>query len=322
MARSNQLASLAVDIVINARRFRSTLQRTRGDLKTTDKSARNLSRSITGIGLAASAFLIVQRGLNLITNAVRESILAFAKLEKQIVDINKIAKQNVTAEFFQLANELPSASFQQISDVFAASARAGIQGKEALKEFTKSALLLAEVSGDIAPKDAAEGMARLINNFDLGTDKALRLANMMDVLSDKNVTTAGSILRMSQRLSGLAESADITVQDLSALSASLLATGQSATVGRTAFSQLLVKIGQDILKAGGLIGLRGEELKEFFLLFKGNALEGIKEFIRVLSKLNEADRQNALKELGVQGNRIQQVLAVLPGVLGKLTERA
>ena len=60
MARSNQLASLAVDIVINARRFRSTLRQTRGDLKKTADSSRGLATSITRIGLAASAFVTHQ----------------------------------------------------------------------------------------------------------------------------------------------------------------------------------------------------------------------------------------------------------------------
>ncbi len=311
MARSNQLASLAVDIVINARRFRSTLRQTRGDLEKTGKSSRGLATNITRIGLAASAFLIIQRAANLVITVIKETTLAFAKLEKQIIDIEKIAKINISEQFFGLAGELPSASFENISEVMAGAARAGIQGAEGLKEFSKAVIILSEVSGDIIPAEASIGIAQLLKNFDLGTDKALQLANNIDVLSDNFVTTSGAILTSSKRLAGFASTVGISVDELNALVAALLQTGATATTVRTTLGAIFTKIIPKSLEAGRAMGLVGDELINFATIVGAGGVEGLKFFINTLKKLPETKAQEFLKKMGIAGSRTQLVLKLL-----------
>jgi len=311
MARSNQLASLAVDIVINARRFRSTTRMMRGDLKRTQTAAHGLATSITRVGLAASAFLIVQRAARLVIDVIKETTLAFAKLEKQIIDVEKIAKIDVSKQFFGLAIELPSATFENISQVMAGAARTGIQGAEGLKEFSKAVIILSEVSGDIVPAEATIGVAQLLKNFDLGTDKALNLVNNIDTLSDGFVTTSGQILTTSKRLAGMAEAAGLTVHELNAVVTALLQTGATATTIRTTLSQFFTKVVPKPLEAGRALGLFGDELINFASLADIDIIAFLKAFINTLKELPEAKAQVALKELQIAGNRTQQVIKLL-----------
>ncbi len=311
MARSNQLASLAVDIVINARRFRSTLRSTRGDLKKTQVSARGLSKSIVAIGLAASAFLILQRAARIAIDVVKETTLAFAELEKQIIDIEKIAKTSVSKQFLGLGRELPSASFQTISEVMSSAARAGIQGADGIKEFSKAVIILSEVSGDIVPGEASIGIAQLLKNFDLGTDKALNLVNNIDILSDNFVTTSGAILTSSKRLAGFAETAGFTVDQLNAVVTVLLSTGATATTIRTTLGSLFTKVIPKALEAGRAFGLVGEELIDFAAIIQQGGPKALELFINTLKALPESEAQDFLKEFGIAGSRTQIVLKLL-----------
>ncbi len=322
MARSNQLASLAVDIVINARRFRSTLRQTRGDLKKTADSSRGLATSITRIGLAASAFLIVQRAARLTIDVIVQTTLAFAKLEKQIIDIEKIAKINISEQFFGLARDLPSATFETISEVMAGAARAGIQGAEGIKEFSKAVIILSEVSGDIVPAEASIGIAQLLKNFDLGTDQALNLVNNIDTLSDSFVTTSGAILTSSKRLAGFASTVNISVDELNAIVTVLLATGATATTVRTTLGAIFTKIIPKSLEAGRAFGLVGDKLVDFANTVGKGGPDALKLFINELKKLPEAKAQEFLKEFGIAGSRTQIVLKLLSKTMDGEFDRA
>ena len=315
MARSNQLASLAVDIVINARRFRSTTRGMRGDLKKTDDSARNLARNITRIGLAASAFLIVQRAANLAIEAIKQTTQALIDLESQLVAVEKVAGSNITKEFFGLSRAVPNASFKEISEVMAGAARSGLRGGKDIEEFSRAVLILSKTSDDIKSTDASLGLAQLLENFDLGTDKALQLANNIDVLSDRFITTSGAILTSSKRLAGFAETAGFTIDELTAVVAVLLKTGATATTIRTTFGAIFTKVIPKALETGIALGLVGDELLNFASKISRGGPEALDLFITSLNKLPESRIQEILKDLGISGARIQIVMKLLAKTL-------
>lgn len=315
-----KLAQLAVDIVINARRAKAQLANFRGDLRRSTDATRNLSRTIGTIGLAASAFLLVRRAVGLFTDAITAAVTSSIKLEKQITDIAKISGADfggLSKGFIELGRTLPT-SFNLIAAAGAAAARAGTQNVEALTELTKQATILSQVSGDITPVEAVEGLARLRVNLGFTFEEVQNVAAGIDALSDSFVTTSGQIVKTSARLAGFANSARISIEDLNALSAALLSTGVSATVVRTSVTRLLIALQSDPLKAAKALKLSADETEKFFTIIRTDTVEGIKEFIKALDQLGFGEQQEGLVDLGVSSSRTQSVIQILKSTLGQL----
>jgi TP901 family phage tail tape measure protein len=315
----DRLAQLAVDIVINTRRAQLALHRLQGQMGSSAKSARRLRDSLIALGLGASVFLLFRKAGILLTQAIRASVDAFVSLEEQIANVSKISKKSMTdtaKDVFNLSRQLVGVNFETITDTMQSVARAGVG--DALEEFTKAAVILQRVSGDIGSREAAEGLAALQLNLKDSGRNAMQLASGIDALSDNFLVTSGEILKTSARLSGFADAAGISVEDLNALSASLLSTKVSATVVRTSISKLLIALQSEPLKVGEALKLTREETERFFVLIRTKPVEAIKAFTEALQKLTPGEQTEALKELGIASARVRSVIEILKGNLDSI----
>ncbi len=317
----DKIAQLAVDIVINTARARRQLNAFHGDLKKNTKATRGLAQGLGAITLAAGGILVLRRSFTLFTDTILSSVMAFTKLEKQIVDVTKIAKvpiKELSQDFFKLGETVSGVSFQEISDTMSAAARLGIRGSEGLAEFTKTAVILSQVSGDISSTQAAEGIGRLVKNFNLSTDAADNLASSIDALSDAFPTTSGQILTFSARLAGLADASNIAAQDLNAFGAFMLSTGLSSTVSRTAFVKFFNILTSEPLRAAKALKLTTEEMNKLVELSVLDPIGAFELFAKKISQLSRPEQVAVLKELEASSTRLQQAIFNAAGSTEKL----
>ena len=118
------------------------------------------------------------------------------------------------------------------------AARAGVRGAENIERLAEAGLILSKRSLDIGPQEATEGLAILARNMDISIEKAGLLGNVINVLSDNNAALSGQITTTSQRLAGFAGQLGIQAEELTALSATLISTGATATTIRSTFVNL------------------------------------------------------------------------------------
>ena len=177
-----------------------------------------------------------------------------------------------------------------------------------IKDLAGAALVLSEVSLDISPTEATEGLAALTLNLDLSIEKTDELANQIDVLSDTTLSTSGEILKTSARLSGFADALGISAAEVTGLSAALLATKQSATTVRTTLTSLFEVLTSRPFEAAEAVGFTGTAIREFANLTRTDATEAVLVFVEAFSKLDFSEQTNTLKQLEIGSKRISQVM--------------
>jgi TP901 family phage tail tape measure protein len=318
----HNVATLAVDIVVNARRARAQLANFQATLQGNSNALRNLSMGIGAFGLAASGILLARKAMQELFEVINAAFQASIQLEKSIISIETIARtgniQELSVAFFNVGEAVRGASFDEITTGMRTAARAGLKTTEELEALTKAGLRLSQVSGDIVPQKSIEGLAALTINLDESFDKVNNLASGIDILSDNFVTTAGEILTTSARLSGIAEASNISFQEITALSAALLSTRASATTVRSTLTKLFESLQADPKKAADAIGLTTDEYERFHILVRTKLIDAVKQFVQTFGELSPANQAAALKELGLESVRTRQVLRLFVGNLDEV----
>lgn len=305
----NKLASLVVDIVINTRRLQSTLSRSTQQVQ---NSANKMRTALTRVGLAASAFLLIRKGVDITLDSIIAVIEASARLEKQIIDIAKVAKfpdfDNFAKGFVELGQTLKGVSFAQLGEIGADLARLGLRGgSKSFLEFLEASASLSQVTGDIDLRQAGEGIGKILANFgklgDQAGENALQLSVAINKLSDDFPVTAGEILNVTQKLSGFAKAVGLTQEQTLALTTLIKQTGISSTVVESSITRLLITLEKDPHKVAAALGKTGNEITEFANLVATDAFSAIKEFFDFLKKVDPSQAVQALVDLELATSR-------------------
>ncbi|NIQ15944.1 MAG: phage tail tape measure protein [Candidatus Dadabacteria bacterium] len=306
------IATLAVDIVVTARRARAQLANFRRDVERSSRGTRRLSTSIGTLGLAASAFLLLRKAIDQVATTIQASIKEFVELEENIRKIEMIAQtgniEQLAEQFFSLSENIKGATFEQVSDSMITAARAGVRGAENIQALAEAGLILSKTSLDIAPNEAVQGLAAISLNMGLAAKDANKLSNAINVLSDENLVLSGEITKTTARLAGFADTIGLTAESAAAISTSLLATQQSATTVRGALTALGKEMSARPFEVGMALGFMGEELDNFVFLIKRDATKAIDVFINKLAAMSAGERFRALEALDLASRRTAVVL--------------
>lgn len=285
-----RLASLLVDIVINTRRVQSQLNQVRGQ---TQQAAQGMRSALTKIGLAASAFLIVRKAVDLTIDSVWASIKAFAELEKQIVDIQKVARfdnvQEFAQQYIELGNRLRGiVSFKELGEIGGDLARLGIRGgTQGFTDFLEVAAQLKAATGDIDLRQAGEGLGKLLQNFQkpLNAQEALALSSTINKLADDFAVTSNEILTVTQKLSGYANAAGLSAQETLGLVTLIKQTGISSTVVESSITRLLTVLEKTPVTVANALGKSGAEADKFVEKVRVEPIKAIREFFDTLNRM-------------------------------------
>lgn len=194
----------------------------------------------------------------------------------------------------------------------------GIEGKDNILQFVSAAdkinIALGEDLGDNA-EDAIREIGKLVDIFSLsqefGLEQAmLKTGSAINSLGMASTANEGYIVEFMKRVAGIATNADISIDKMLGLAATLDKYGQMSETSSTAIGQTLMGM---FRRTDEFARVAGMSVKDFTQLLKTDANEAL---IRVLEGVNRGGDGmitvvNALDSLHLQGQRASSVLGTL-----------
>lgn len=267
-------------------------------------------------------FLHVRSGLSIIQQATDR----FAEYDEALVDAMKTT--NLTREEIEeLSERLKGLDTRTAQNELLSLARIGgklgISGIDDLEGFVNAAdkinVALSEDLGGNA-EAAIEAIGKMVDIFDLtaefGLESAmLKVGSAVNSLGMASTANEGYIVDFTKRLAGIAPNADISIDKILGLAATLDKYGQTSEMSSTAIGQTIMAM---FSRTETFARIAGTSLAEFSQLLKTDVNEA---FIRVLEGLKGSDGSLAsivanMNEMHLDGQRASQVL----GTLSKNTE--
>ncbi len=302
-----ELGSLGVPVVLMPEAFDRGLASIRGRMQSFAASIARLTRSMVlpslGGGLAGG-YLIKQAAdlESSFTTLARTTGLGGDRMAKFQGEVKK------------LATELSGVKLDDILAISAIGGRMGIQGA-ALSRFTRDISMVRVALSDIPAEEAVNGISRILNVFNLGSENAIRFASALNKLDMASTATGRDILAISTRIAPAAAILGMTPQKVMALSAALKDAGARSEVAGTAISQVL---GLMAKKTSEFARASGVSTKTFAETLRADPLEALKLLAVNIEKMDKLKAFSALEGLGLDGQRTTMTLLQLTKVLPKL----
>ena len=211
--------------------------------------------------------------------------------------------------------------------------QAGRLGKKSTKEiesFVVSANKLKVALGDDLPGDAAENIrvvGKMAEQYQVGKESGddlgasmNRLGSAINEVSASGTNQASYQVDLLKRMSGVANTADITADKIIGLAAASDEAGQSQEITATALSKTIVDMMQNTEVYAEVAKM---SVTDFTELLNKDTNEALLTFIGNLRGNNEGMVQMAQRfdEIGIDGQRSIQVLAALSNNVDKIRSR-
>ena len=250
-----------------------------------------------------SNLIDMEKGFIAINKTVDMSVEDFAKLEKSILD---------------LSSEMAGISTEEILDIAAAAGQLGIRGVENITQFTETIAKMAATT-DMSAEEAAKAMARLGTIMNEPISQIENMASAINELSNDSTSSAGEIVEISQRMSGMAETFGLATHEVFGFSATLRDVGVSAEVAGTAMNQLMGRM-LDTSRWSAFAEVMGVTLSEFAKLIQDDASGALEQFLGELGKLDKVGAAETLKAVGLEGMRVVDTVLKLGNAQEKLNK--
>ncbi len=311
-------------------KYNAELKRTRQRLAELTSQANSTDGVLCGmaknvnkyIGLVTSGIL----GLRSTVSTIQQATDRFAEYDEALVDAMKTT--NLTREEIEeLSERLKGMDTRTAQNELLSLARIGgklgISGIDDLEGFVNAAdkinVSLSEDLGGNA-EAAIEAIGKMVDIFNLsgefGLEQAmLKVGSAVNSLGMASTANEGYIVDFTKRLAGIAPNADISIDKILGLAATLDKYGQTSEMSSTAIGQTIMAM---FSRTETFAKIAGTSLAEFSQLLKTDVNEA---FIRVLEGLKGSDGSLAsivanMNEMHLDGQRASQVL----GTLSKNTE--
>jgi TP901 family phage tail tape measure protein len=261
----------------------------------------------------------------------KKAASAFAEFDDQVADIQKTTNLSKD-EIIDLDKELQKIDTRSSQEELLGLARiAGKLGKDSVEDvlgFVRAAdkinvALNEDLGGDI--EETVRQIGKLSDIFgiekEFGTEQALlKIGSSINALGAASTANEGYIVEFSKRVAGIAPSADISIDKVFGLAATLDQLGQTSEVASTVISQVIPDMFKETETYARIAGMAVTDFSE---LLKVDANEA---FIRFLSGLqnNNGGLQEMVEKLdglGLEGKRSISVLGVLANNTDKLREQ-
>jgi TP901 family phage tail tape measure protein len=180
----------------------------------------------------------------------------FANVVKTVSSLNvdQFGKLNNAAEDLReqirgLARELPF-THTALARIAAFGGQFGV-ATEDLAKFTETVAKLGTAVDGIETETAAKGLAQIltITGKDVG-DNIERLASELVYLGNTGLSTEGTILEITRRMSGAGKTAGMSADFMMGLSAAVANLGHRSELGGTALANTVLKIDRAVSKGG------------------------------------------------------------------------
>jgi TP901 family phage tail tape measure protein len=312
----NVFATLWAELKGDPTGFNRTLDDAHGRLM---GFARFASQLTIGIGVAGFA------GLGYAVKQAGDLEAEFANFRKTTgLSIEDIATLRQGIVGIATDSRMAGVSLEDLMGIAQVGGRLGIAegGVGPLIEYTRALGMVKVAMDDIPVEEAANSMGQILHVFNLGADRALYFASVVDQLADSTTASSRGIFDITQRLASTAQTIGLTLPQTAALATAIADMGNQAELSGTAIQTILTTMATSPEEFAKATHLTTEEFRK---LTAANPMEALRQTIEALSKMGGAARFTGLAQLGIDGKRAQQVMLGLTqqlDSLDKLTAQA
>jgi TP901 family phage tail tape measure protein len=275
---------------------------------------KNIMIGVVGGNLVSQFFMsILQTIPNLITG--------MGQLSDKMADVAKTTGLTMkeVKEFSSSLKAIDTrSSRKELLDLARIAGKLGYTGKKELFEFVKATdMINVALSQDLGgnAEEAIRQVAKLVDVFKLKDflsteDALLKTGSALNALGMASTANEGYMVEFTKRVAGIAPLANISIQNILGLAATLDSLGQTSEVSSTVFSAIIPKMFKDTATFAEIAKM---SLEDFTELLKTDANEA---FIKVISSL-DGDNEGLFKlaeslgDIGLEGKRTISVLGVL-----------
>lgn len=191
---------------------------------------------------------------------------------KKTVDGSPEELEKIKKGIKSMAEELPSTT-TDISSVAEAAGQLGIKAKD-IVPFTKVMINLGN-STNLSANEAATSLARFANVTKMSADDYDKLGSTIVDLGNNFATTEKDITEMGLRLSGAGTQVGLSQSQILSFATALSSVGIEAEMGGSAFSKLMVNMGNAVELGGKklptVLKKSGYSLRELQLMSSNNS---------------------------------------------------
>ena len=318
----NQLKQLSEDAPEYAAKFKSfqsasgELDRMRVAMNGVEKAQSSWLQEAKVVAFGVLIGNTVQQAIGAIGNYLSGIVSGNAKLSDSLADLRRVTGltadevKNVYTELKKIDTRTSTDGLLNIAII---AGKLGV-AKDDIVSFTEAVDKLQVALGDeLGDADQiTTGLGKILNVFDgkVDGDNITKLGNAIVDLANKGVASGSFLVDFSQRIAGVAKTANLALSDVLGLGAGLEESGQKVESSATAIQQLITKIATDL---PGAARTAGKPLAEFQELFADKPQEALLQYAAGLqkNKASFAEVAESFKDAGEDGARSVAVLATL-----------
>lgn len=308
MPISATLASLIVNIVINAHAASKQLTQQRKDLV-----------------LLAAKFYLLRTAVYAFMGGLNNAIKIMSDFEKGFIKIENIAEnlRNTTfrADFFEMERMLSGLDVRTLQAIAAEVARLGLTSREEILEVTR-VIAMFNQSAEMAADRAVLMHGQLAYLFGATnvTQFIREQSDAMIALSEAFPTSERQIADIVTRLAPSGSAFGLNAREITALGATIRSLGLRSQAAGSAVQRLLVKLASEPEEFINALELSNEELVKLMDLLNTDPGRGLFEIFRLLGE-GRFDRQaRVLADLELSNVRTLQNLIALAQRADKFAE--
>jgi len=310
--------------------LKGIIQEHNDQLRTVSKSwnFKNISNLINKYFLAVSTFVAGVSGL---LYSGKKAITMFAEFDDKVSDVRKttgLTREQVVAMNEELKKVDTRTAQLELLDLGRIAGKLGINAEKDVEGFIRASdkvvVALKEDLGDNA-EEAVRQIGKLVTVFgvrdEFGIEESItKTGSALNELGMASTANEAYIVNFTKRVAGIAPSANISLQNVMGLAATLDHLGQTSEVSSTAYSQVITGMFKDTAAFARAARM---DVKDFSDLLKKDANEA---FIKLLEGLNnnDAGMEELIKSMGdldLEGKRAISVIGVLSNNVKILREQ-
>nr|DAN52401.1 MAG TPA: tail tape measure protein [Caudoviricetes sp.] len=308
----------------NWRRFNRELQTSRTRMAELTSQSKSTYDTLCGTMEKLASYVISIRGawqsFGGVRNQIAKATDAYLEYDEALTDAMKttnLSKEEITTLSERLKKIDTKTAQNELLALVRAGGKLGIDGADNLLGFTRAAdkinvALSDDLGGNAEAAITAIGKMTDIFNLqeEFGIEKAmLKVGSAINELGMASTANEGYIVDFSKRLAGIAPNADISIDKVLGMAATLDKYGQQAETASTAIGQTIMAM---FKRTETFAGIAKMSLQEFADLLDKDVNEAL---LRVLEGMNDGGGLSsvvaAMDEMHLNGQRASTVLGTL-----------
>ncbi|SDM41025.1 phage tail tape measure protein [Pedobacter antarcticus] len=285
-----------------------------------------LAAEIQKLGQLAVGYL----GFDFITDKFQNIILNNAKLSDSLADVRKttgLSEEAVRRLYTELGKINTRSSREELTGLAVVAGKLGVAGERDILGFVRAAdkikVALGEDLGDA--EAAVNSLGKLVDLFKIKDvfgleDSLIKVGSAINAVGAAGTAKESYMVEFTNRLGGIAPQANMSIQSILGLAATMDELGQPLEASATAIGQFIVGLGKDI---PGFARIAGLSVKDFTKILKTDGNQALLEVLKNLQStgMGVAGLAEKMGLVGEEGARAVSALGALSNNLDKLVTK-